>query len=260
MSNYNLILEHKTSYHDYSLFFKFIEKFEPSGYVGIDRNDPLVLELEEMTEVNNQYFFLGDLFESKFLFVSKRSIEVIGIEADELTPYHGVEAVHPEEVRRNTTGWGKLINQGNELFSAKGGSSLLSVNMKMRNPKGKYTEMLYQDFMFYSESSHNTVYVLQVHTNLEGFKLNKSGLHYYAGNDIENFRYPDDKLLSLGYFFTKREFEILKLIESGLTNADIADNLCISIFTINNHRANILAKSGKSHISDVILELHETGY
>ncbi|WP_424509123.1 LuxR C-terminal-related transcriptional regulator, partial [Robiginitalea sp.] len=46
----------------------------------------------------------------------------------------------------------------------------------------------------------------------------------------------------------------------GLTNADIADNLCISIFTINNHRANILAKSGKSHISDVILELHETGY
>ena len=82
----------------------------------------------------------------------------------------------------------------------------------MRNPKGVYTEMLYQDFMFYSNSPRSTVYVLQVHTNLEPFKLNKNGLHYYAGNDRSNFRYPDDKLLSQGYFFTKREFEILKLM------------------------------------------------
>ena len=41
---------------------------------------------------------------------------------------------------------------------------------------------------------------------------------------------------------TEREREILQLITEGLTNQTIAENLCISVTTVDTHRKNIMAK------------------
>lgn len=43
---------------------------------------------------------------------------------------------------------------------------------------------------------------------------------------------------------TKRENEVADLIAEGLTNADIAGRLCISIATVKDHVHNILEKTG----------------
>ena len=43
-------------FRDYGLFFRFIETYTPVGFKGIDRDDPLLLELEDMTEANHQFF------------------------------------------------------------------------------------------------------------------------------------------------------------------------------------------------------------
>lgn len=44
------------------------------------------------------------------------------------------------------------------------------------------------------------------------------------------------------YKITDREFSVIKLICDGLTNKEIADQLCISVNTVNNHVANIFGK------------------
>ena len=248
-----------TSNQNYDLFSEFINTYSPMGFNNIDNNGPLMLKMEEMMEKNNQYFFIGDILQGKILFTSKRSMHLIGIEPAELNPYHGIEATHPDEVYRNTNGWAKLICLANKLFIAKKGSSLLSVNMKLLNPKGTYSEILFQCYLFYGEIPHKTVYVLQIHTNIDRFKMKKHGFHYYIGNDLSYFRYPDEKLLQLGNIYTKREFEIIKLIETGLNSEQIADKLFLSHFTVNAHRSNILKKSGKTHISELIFELMEKG-
>ena len=244
---------------DYNLFHKFIETYSPNGFNGIKATDPLMLELEIMMEKNNQYFFIGDVFQSKILYTSKRSINIIGIESAEITPYHGVEACHPDEVYRNTKGWAKLICMANDIFAAKSGSSLLSVNMKSRNPKGTYSEILFQCYLFYGEIPHKTVYDLQIHTNIDGFKMSKNGYHYYSGNHMSYFKYPDEELLQIGNIFTKREFEIIKLIASGLNTEQIAEKIFLSHYTINAHRANILKKTNKANISDLIYDLKDRG-
>lgn len=41
---------------------------------------------------------------------------------------------------------------------------------------------------------------------------------------------------------SKREMEVLRLIDQGLLSKEISDNLCISINTVNRHRQNILQK------------------
>lgn len=73
------------------------------------------------------------------------------------------------------------------------------------------------------------------------------------------FRYPDQEMLQMGNVFTKREFEIIKLIATGLNTEQIADRLFLSAYTVNTHRGNILKKTHKTQISDLIYELKERG-
>jgi len=248
-----------TNNQDYRLFYKFIDDFLSIGFNGIDPNDPLLFEIEKSTEINNQYFFVADLLQGKILFTSKRSINMIGVDSKELNPYHNIEATHPDEVHRNTKGWAKLICIANDLLAAKSGCSLFSTNMKLLNPKGVYSETLFQCYLFYSDIPHKTIYIIQVHTNIDWCKKIKQGFYYYSGNDMSHFKYPDNTLLNGGSNFTKREFQIIKLIESGLSSEQIAEKLFLSIYTINTHRANILKKSEKAHISELIYELLEQG-
>jgi len=56
-----------------------------------------------------------------------------------------------------------------------------------------------------------------------------------------------------------REFEILEFIEKGLCSVEIAEKLFISVNTVDTHRKNILAKTDKVHISDLIYELKDDG-
>ncbi|MGL2963547.1 response regulator transcription factor [Flavobacterium sp. RSB2_4_14] len=246
-------------YKDYTLFQKFIEQYESTGFTSINRNDRLILELEDMLEKNNQYFFIADIFQSKIIFASKKSKDIIGVESDKLNPYHGVEATHPDEVYRHTKGWAKLICLANDLFVNQNGSALLSVNMKMRNPKGTFSEVLYQCYLFYRNLPYKTVYDLQVHTNIDNIKVKKNGYHYHVGNDISNFKYPDEEFLKIGNDFTKRELEIIKQIELGLSSGQIADKLFLSHYTVNAHRTNILKKTNKASMHELIHELTEKG-
>ena len=73
------------------------------------------------------------------------------------------------------------------------------------------------------------------------------------------FRFPDEDLLSIGPDLSVREFEIIKLIEKGQSSKQIADKLFLSVYTVNTHRRNILKKTGKATISDLIYELMQQG-
>ena len=73
------------------------------------------------------------------------------------------------------------------------------------------------------------------------------------------FRYPDDEMLMEGNVFSDREVEIIRLIESGLSSEEIAEKLFLSVHTVNTHRRNMLDKSGKASMSDLIYYLKERG-
>lgn len=246
-------------YQDYSLFHDFIDTFSPISFNGIDVNHPVVLELEKLTEKNKQFYFLADLLQGKILFSSKCSKNLVGVEAKELTPYHLIEATHPDDVHRITKGWAKLLYIADNLLTTRSGSSLFSTNIKLLNPRGNYSETLFQCLLFYSEIPQKKVYLLQVHTNIDWLKKPKKGIYYYSGDDLSHFRFPDDELLNICKDFTNREFEIIKLVETGMSSEQIAEKLFLSPYTVNTHRGNILKKSGKSHVSELIYELMEQG-
>ncbi len=241
---------------DYKLFLKFIEKFTPQGFKGINPNDPLLLELEQMTELNNQFFHVADLIQAKIIWASNRSTPMIGVTPDELNAYHFIEATHPDDLQKHTLGRSKMFNVANDLYIAKKGATLLSINIRIRNAMGEYPDLLFQLYFFYN-SQYKTVFLFQVHTNIDSFKKRKSGYHYYVGEDLSYFRFPDDELLAIGNPLSDREFEIVRLISEGLSSQQIADKIFLSTHTVNTHRRNILDKTGKAHISEVIYDFQQ---
>lgn len=228
--------------------------------MGIGREDSLLLQLEAMTEVNNQFFYVGDLIQSKITWASKRTTLMIGVEPEELNPHIFYEATHPDDLKKHMLGRSKMYNIGNDLFGAGTGTALLSMNLRIRNSRGEYPDLLFQLFFFHKTVPYKTVYLLQVMTDIGSFNMRKQGYHYYVGNDLTNFRFPDQKLLDIGNPLSNREFEILLLIESGLTSEEIGEKLFLSKFTVDTHRRNILEKTGKTKVSEVINDFHKRGF
>jgi DNA-binding CsgD family transcriptional regulator len=248
-----------TDNQDYSLFLKFLDAFLPVGYEGIDRNEPLLQQLEILMEDNNQFFYIADIIRLKVIFTSRRSTQMIGIEPEEVTPYHFMESAHPDDIQRLNRGRSKIINLAQNLFIAEKGYMLMSTNYRFRNPSGGYSNILVQGYLFFTLVPYKTVFFFKLHTNIDWYKKINNCIHYYIGNEMSYFRYPDEELMKTGKLFTNREFEIIRLIEAGLSSEQIAEKLFLSLFTINTHRANILEKAGKAHISDVIYEFKEKG-
>lgn len=244
---------------NYFLYHKFIADYLECGYKEIDRTDSSIIELEEFTKTHNQFFFISDLLKGQIIFSSQRSQEMFGLDCLTLNPLEVIELVKPDELHRNTKGWAKLLSIANQLLIQKKGESVLSVNMKIRNSGGVFSETLIQCYLFYSGAPWNRVYELQIFTDLSKHKMSKNGYHYYTGNDLSFFRLPDQDLLKRGINLTKREFEILQLIESGLSTKEIASRLFLSKYTVNAHRRNILRNTNSLNISDVIYRLMEQG-
>ena len=243
----------------YDLFFEFIETYSSVGFKGIDRHDPLILALEEMMKNNNQFLSVFDMLRMKTEFVSQGCIQMLGINPEDLTSYHFKEATHPDDLKRHELGLVKTFKIAHELFVAKKGEMLISTNFRLRTSTGNYSNQLIQCYFFYSLVPDNTVYLININTDISWCKRIKHGYHYYVGEDLSYFRYPDEELLRTGNVFTNREFEIIRMIQEGLESEQIAEKLFLSKHTINKHRKNILDKTGKTHIAELIYDLHERG-
>jgi FixJ family two-component response regulator len=64
----------------------------------------------------------------------------------------------------------------------------------------------------------------------------------------ESLRVIEQKLAML----TPREHELLQMIVSGMPNKNIAAELGISIKTVENHRASLMAKTGALNVADLV--------
>lgn len=243
----------------YSIFFDFIEAYLPTGFLNISPEDRLVQQIEELMRKHDQFFTLINLDRIKFVFTSKGGMQFIGIASGQLSLSHFNAAVHPDDLDILTWANSQVFKIGGEIFEIEQGSAMVSCTLRLAYPSGNFVHVFMQDYIFCAPGPHKAAFGLRVITNVDSYKLKNIRSHQYEGSDISLFRFPDAELLKIATVFSKREIEILKLIELGLSSKEIADKLFLSAHTVNTHRSNILKKAGKEHIADLIYELKGKG-
>lgn len=245
--------------YSYSLFFDFIESYLPDAFQNINPEDPIMLQLENVLEENDQYFQVFDMGQMQFLYTSNGIRHIFGIAPEDINPGHYERLIHPDDEERLGQVRSNVFKIEKELFMARNGSQLTSYNLKVRDLSGKYMMFLTQGYLFYTPLPYKAVFLIQVITKIDWFKFKKNSFHFYSGNDLSLFRFPDEELLQIGPPYSNRELEIIKLAESGLSSKQIAEKLFLSVYTVDTHRSHIIKKSGGANITDVIHELRETG-
>jgi DNA-binding CsgD family transcriptional regulator len=244
---------------DYTIFKQFIAKYEPQGFLNIDRQDPLVVDMEEKLRKGNQFFYIADLIQIKVLFTSQGCQDILGIEPESVGAGVFYYITHPDDLMRYNLSRAKLFKSGHDLFVKQEGISVLSISFRLKNKDGQYADILFQGYSFYSEIIYKTVFHFFVFTDISSFKMENPAHHHYLGDNPAFFRYPDKKLLQTGHAFSNREFEILQLIATGMDSEQIAKKLQISLNTVNTHRRNLLKKTRKQTTLEIVIELQERG-
>lgn len=247
------------SVENHTLFLKFVETYAPLGFKGIDRNDQLILELEEMMSNNKQYIYVGDIINMKIEFTSKSCYQLIGIQPEELDPRIIFTTTHPDDLQRHSVTRARLIKLANDIYVQGEGSAVMTTNLRFKNLQGTYTNFLIQGYVWYCKAPINTVCCLFIKTDISWFGEIKHGHNSYLGHDLNFLRYPDEELIMTGNVFTDREYEIIKLIEEGLKSEQIAQKLFLSVHTVNTHRRRIIKKTGCSSLAELIYDLKEKG-
>ena len=137
-----------SSLQDYDLFFTFLKKYSRAGYVGISMDDQLMADLEKMMVNNDQYFIIGDLISMNIVFSTKRAKLKLGIDPEQVNPYHFFEATHPEDIQRHSLGRAKLFKIAQDFYISQTGCTFISTNFRIRNPNGDYENTLIQCYLF----------------------------------------------------------------------------------------------------------------
>ncbi len=241
--------------YDYSIFFDFIETYLPSGFQGIQEDDPVIQQLVRLMEANDQFLTVMNLDQIRFLYTTKRSKDILGIDPRMFNPAHLLAAIHPDDMDKLAWVNSQLLKTGGEMFQSEKDVALMSFTLRLRNASGNYINILGQNYIFYCVRPKKAVYCIRVFTNVDRCKLKKNSNHQYVGQDLTLFRFPDEQLLKIASVYSSRELEILHLIESGLSSKEISEKLFLSVHTVNTHRTNVLKKSGKANIAELIYEL-----
>lgn len=77
---------------------------------------------------------------------------------------------------------------------------------------------------------------------------------YVYGDDCQKIKYYHSSFGKAidGDIISDREKDILRLIQQGFDSPEIADKLCLSLFTIHTHRKNMLARTGMKDVTALL--------
>lgn len=243
----------------YQPIIQFLRTYEWVGYVGLNKNDKTLGNLEVLVRENRQFFYVCDILKMKILFTCGDLEKLNGTRAEDLDFSTFFLRTHPEDQPRHAIARTKTLHVSQDIFFNRTPVLIQSSNFRQLGANESYFDMLYQVYIFISEHTKPTVYMALLLTNIDRFKLGIKKSHYYLGSDSANFRYPDEELLSIGHQLSSREFQIIKLISEGMRSEEIAEKLFVSLNTAKTHRRNILRKTGMNTTHELIYDLIAKG-
>jgi DNA-binding CsgD family transcriptional regulator len=196
--------------------------------------------------IENRPTYILDLYTSDFFFVSERYLHLLGYTANTPLDFNFfIDALHPDDYWITTDAPIDFLNfLENQKHEERFHYKLIS-DFRLRMPTGEYVRIIEQIILLQTDKEGHPWLILAMCdlSPNQNLKTPSSGkiISTITGNIVKPI--GKHELQNPAQNLTKREREILLLISKGYASKQIADLLQISIFTVNNHRRNILSKT-----------------
>lgn len=213
------------------------------------------------------YFFIIDFEDLSISNLSPSFKGIHGKEPSEIKKIDDIlSLIYPEEMQFVSKAEAKAIYF---YYEGEAAGKILEYktiyNFHMKTASGRYELFNHQAIVFETDEKGKYRKSLNIDTNMthltskNNFKLSLISLNdnpSYVNIDVLTNSSPEN----LQNVFTRREFEIVKLISEGLSSKTIADKLFISLETVKSHRKNLLKKSGLKTTVEVVSRFRREGW
>ena len=216
-----------------------------------------MISLEKTKFNKNECLFVWDLRLGEMIF-NKGFENLLGFEDDHINLEKFVDLFHAEDqeyIYRLGQAAIRHSIQKPELNS----DFCLYVSHRIKKSNGDYIKIMAQSSP-HSIDDDGLISSFLVKLSDISFVDTTDAVQYkFLANDLDDELFHDlvyDKNKSI---FTARELEIIKEIQKGESNFQIAENLRISKFTVETHRKKIMKKSGSHSAEELLLFCQRNG-
>lgn len=211
--------------------------------------------VELLSRVNNSCVFLIE-YNNSFLYTSPNFNTFFGYDTEKLKDpsieHNYLEKnIHPDDFMVFVTIQKRLVSFWYSLPVENRKDYKHIFEFRILNSNSEYVRVISQHQVLEVDASGNPYLVLGV-VDLSPDQRNMDEIKFRLVNiktgEIIPFPLTEEANIKL----TKREIEILKLVNKGMFSKEISDNLSISVHTVNNHRQNILQKMNTDNVVEAI--------
>lgn len=211
--------------------------------------------LEHIALIENSSLTIYDIFQKKYVFVRNRFRELIDyddkIAADEGYSFF-FRLMHPDDISFVLDTCIKSIEFMENAPVEQRKDFKTVFEFRLRNKQGKFIRFIQQIVNLELDLKGNMWLILilmDVNPNQQESKsLLRSTVNMKTGQVYQFTEENEEKQSRL----SKREIEILGLIAEGLASKEIAEQLYISVNTVNNHRQRIIEKMDVNNTSEAL--------
>lgn len=233
---------------------------------GIVENLSFEMELQrkllDFFHVGGYYYYIFDVINGNFKYVSPQVKDVLGYDAQEMTIEYFFSKIHPDDQPLLLTYEKEIVNFFQNLPSDKIAKYKFSYDYRVKNSNNKYIRILQQVITLQFDDSKNILLTLGVHTNISHIKKENSSSLSFIGLEGE----PSFIDVSINHEFapqkellTTTEKKILNLLISGYQTKEVAQLLFVSPHTVNTHRKNILRKTDTKSTTELLTKIIRDG-
>ena len=218
--------------------------------------------IQEFSQMSQSCIFTVDVYKERYDFASDNFADIFGYNPAWIKTIRKQgdlleERIHPDD-RRQLTDY--QIEHGQFIYSLpqeERNDYQQIFQIRMLNARQEYVNVISRHQVIQKDRNGKAWIVMGV-ANLSPDqtpteKVKRTVVNKKTGEILAPAVIPADKLL------TNREKEILLLIRQGFLSKEIAYKLNLSIYTVNNHRKNILAKLDANNVIEAINRVGDYG-
>jgi len=239
--------------------------FLKSSYSNSHIDEP-TYELKRLvnnyTVIPNEFIYLEDLRSGKL--VNKPLQSFLGYNIQKLHINNVADKIHPEDKKtyiKLSKAYTKFLASLSFSIELEPYSIPLEINCRIMKKDGSYAQIL-RRITPMKVNKQNKVEVFLITCSDISFLENSSQIKWKISDEYKS---SFEKFIQLDIEnkevkFSNRELDVLKLLAKGYTSNQIAEELFVSINTINTHRKSLLKKANVNKTAHLVSFALKHGY